>query len=365
MTRAGDVEIVGWVTTQELSEVVAPVGPSFQPDHIARAAAVHEHAGFDRVLIGYYSDGADGFLTAAHVAAATDRLGLLLAHRPGFVAPTLAARKLATLDVLSGGRAAVHVISGGSTADQARDGDFVDHDGRYRRSAEYIDLLRRTWAADEPFDHDGEFYRVVGATAAVRPVDGRAIPVYGGGGSDAAIELLAPLLDTFMIWGEPLADAAALFARVRAAAGPGIGFSVSTRPILGATEGAAWDRARSILEQIQSRGAQHTGVPRPAQPENAGSQRLLDAAARGELHDRCLWTPLAAATGAAGNSTALVGTAETVAEALADYVDLGATTLLIRGYEPLEDAAEWGRELIPRVREVVAERRRRALSAVS
>jgi alkanesulfonate monooxygenase SsuD/methylene tetrahydromethanopterin reductase-like flavin-dependent oxidoreductase (luciferase family) len=61
-------------------------------------------------------------------------------------------------------------------------------------------------------------------------------------------------------------------------------------------------------------------------------------------------------TGARGNSTALVGTPETVAEALAAYYDLGATSLLIRGYDPLPDAVAYGRELIPRVRALVAER---------
>ena len=75
------------------------------------------------------------------------------------------------------------------------------------------------------------------------------------------------------------------------------------------------------------------------------------------MFDRCLWTPLAAATGARGNSTALVGTPDTVAEALADYVDVGASALLIRGYEPLADAERYGRELIPRVREIVRRQR--------
>jgi alkanesulfonate monooxygenase len=65
---------------------------------------------------------------------------------------------------------------------------------------------------------------------------------------------------------------------------------------------------------------------------------------------------LAALTGARGNSTALVGTPETVAEAMAAYYALGATSLLIRGYDPLPDAVAYGRELIPRVRALVAER---------
>ena len=140
-------------------------------------------------------------------------------------------------------------------------------------------------------------------------------------------------------------------ARLAAGESSPIGFSVSTRPILGSTEGAAWDRARRILAEIRSRLG-----GRAYQPGNVASQRLLDSAARGEVFDRCLWTPLAAATGAPGNSTALVGTPETVAQAMADYADLGATTLLIRGYNPLADAEDYGRELIPRVRQIVAER---------
>src|SRR6478609_8324748 len=143
-------ELIGWAAPQESSEIMAPRGPVFDADVLARTALIHEAAGFDRVLIGYFTNAPDGFIVGAHVAAVTERLGMLLAHRPGFVAPTLAARKLATLDVLSGGRLAVHIISGGSDADQARDGDYIDHDARYRRSAEYVRVLRAVWSAREP-----------------------------------------------------------------------------------------------------------------------------------------------------------------------------------------------------------------------
>ena len=70
-----------------------------------------------------------------------------------------------------------------------------------------------------------------------------------------------------------------------------------------------------------------------------------------------------AATGAAGNSTALVGTPDQVAEALLDYYDLGVRTFLIRGFDPLPDALSYGRDLLPRVRALVAERERRAVAA--
>ena len=171
--------------------------------------------------------------------------------------------------------------------------------------------------------------------------------------SEGAIACLAPHVDVFMLWGEPLAETDEFMGRVRAAAnGSDITFSVSTRPILGSSEGEAWDRARRILAQIKQRIGDRKGKG----PENVGSLRLLDAAAAKEVHDTCLYTALAEATGARGNSTALVGTPETVAEAMVAYYDLGATSLLIRGYDPLPDAIEYGEELIPRVRALVAQR---------
>ena len=208
------VEFIGMIGTKDESEIRLSAGPVIDPDYVRRFARAHEDAGFDRVLIGYSSTRPDGTQVAAYAAAQTDRLGFLVAHRPGFVAPTLAARTFATLDQFTGGRIAVHIITGGS----------------------------ETW---------------------------------GLGG---------------------------------------------------------------------------------ASPQNVGSQRLLAAAEKGELHDRALWTPLAAATGAAGNSTALVGTPETVAQAILDYIDIGATTILIRGYDPYDDAIDYGRSLLPLVREEVAKR---------
>jgi alkanesulfonate monooxygenase len=348
------VEMIGWIAPRVSSELIPPSGPPFDANVIGETAQIHESAGFDRVLIGYFSESPDGFLVAAHAAAVTERLGFLLAHRPGFVAPPVAARKLATLDQLSGGRLAVHMIAGGSDADQAKDGDWTDHETRYRRSDEYISVLRRTWTAAAPFDHEGEFYRTRGTFSQIRCRQHPHIPIYGGGGSDAAIAALAPHVDVFMLWGEPLEATAQFMGRVRRQAAlcdRNPKFSLSTRPILAATEGEAWDRGKRILHRVLA----NWGTAAPAERQNVGSKRLLQAAAEAEMHDTCLWTALAAATGAQGNSTALVGTPETVAKALLEYYKLGATSLLIRGYDPLPDAIQYGEELIPRIRELVAD----------
>jgi alkanesulfonate monooxygenase len=94
------------------------------------------------------------------------------------------------------------------------------------------------------------------------------------------------------------------------------------------------------------------------QPENTGSQRLIAIAQKGERYDRAMWTATALATGGAGNSNALVGTPETVAAALLDYVDLGVDILSARGYDTLQDAIDFGDHVIPIVREEVAKRDR-------
>ena len=98
------VELIGWIAPRISSELILASGPCFDANVIAETACIHERAGFDRVLIGYFSDAPDGFLIGAHAASVTEGLGFLLAHRPGFVSPPLAARKLATLDQLSNGR---------------------------------------------------------------------------------------------------------------------------------------------------------------------------------------------------------------------------------------------------------------------
>ena len=164
------------------------------------------------------------------------------------------------------------------------------------------------------------------------------------------------------MWGESLAQVAETIARVRAAAAKHgradkIRFSLSLRPVLAETEEKAWAKADAILATATERvkGNVHFSK-RPQQPQNAGSQRLLETVAQGKVVDERLWTGIAALTKAAGNSTGLVGTPEQVRDALLKYWELGVTTFLIRGFDPLEDAADYGRELIPRTRELVAQR---------
>lgn len=349
------VEFIGMILTQDASEAKTADGPLVNPAFTSAFARAHEQADFDRVLVGYFSFFPDSLQVAAFVLHETTRLGVLIAHRPGFMAPTLAARQFATLDQLSGGRVALHTISGANDEEQQRDGDFLAKSERYRRTDEYLNVLRRYWTTKEPFDFEGDFYRLRQAYTPVRCAQAPHVPVYFGGSSDDALAVAAKHADVYAQWGEPLADAAANIARVKelaAAHGRNPRISLSTRPILARTDEEAWDRAYEILREVEGRQPSGGVIMGNAMEQGVGSRRLMEAAQRGDVLDRCLFMPLVTASGAAGNSSALVGSPATVAEAMLDYYDIGVTTFLIRGYDPYADVAGYS-ELISLVRDGV------------
>ncbi len=353
------VEFIGFIGTQLQSEIHPPRGPVIDRDYVERTAKVHEDGGFDRALIAFGSTSPESQLVASYAASVTTRLNFMIAHRPGFTAPTVAARQFATLDHFTGGRIAVHVITGGADDELARDGDHLTKDERYERTDEYLDVLLREWTSEKPFDHDGRYYKVRKAFGGIKPLQSPRIPIYFGGASDAAIRVAGRHADVYALWGETHAQVRETIARVRAAAarhGRHVRFSLSLRPVLAPSEEEAWARADDIVRRTREL-RERAGLPvSDHTPPNAGSQRLLDAAAQGVRLDKRLWTGVAAITGATGNSTGLVGTPDQVADALLDYYDLGVTTFLIRGFDPYEDALAYGRDLIPRVRALVASR---------
>ena len=299
-------------------------------------------------------------------AAHTERLGLLVAHRPGFVAPTLASRVFATLDQFI-----------------RRPGGGAHHHRRPRRRAAARRRLPRPRRALRPHrrvpDHPPPRVDVVRALR----LRGPALPLRGLRARRAAVRRPAPaaVLRRRVGGGVPgrrqarghvhaLGRAAR---RDRRADRVGAGRRRGRRPA-----GAADQRvrsARSSRRPRSSRGSGRTGSSTGSRtgrgcrscrsaslagrrPQNEGSRRLLRAAEKGDLHDRALWTPTATAAGAGGNTTALVGSPETVAAAILDYVEIGVDTVLIRGYDPLDDAVDYGRYVIPLVRQELASRGR-------
>jgi len=358
------VEFLGIATTSDASETTAPTTKPVDLRYLERIVRAHEDNGWTRVLFAYGSSGLEPSALAGWIAANTESIELLLAHRPNVSYPTFAAKTFATLDQVSEGRLSVHFITGGNDHEQAREGDRLTKDERYARTHEYIRIVKQAWTSAEPFDHHGEFYDFDDFVLDAKPYEGRVPTISFGGSSDAAYKVGAAEADIYAVWGEPLDRTAEQIARIRdeaRAAGrttlPRI--HAAFRPIIAPTEELAWEKAHAILGRIEDRkagaGAQLRRY-RPGAPENAGSQRLLEIAEQGERFDTALWTATAKATGGAGNSNALVGTPETVAQALLAYYDLGVSVISARGYDLLDDAIDFGRYVIPIVREEVAKR---------
>ena len=355
------VEFIGFITNNNSSETIVRSGPILDRPHIETVAKAHELAGFDRALLAFHSTIPDALQIGQHVLGVTRKLKVMIAQRPGFTAPTLLARQLATIDQLSEGRVSLHVITGGNATELRQDGNTLDDkDERYARTDEFLDIVRAEWTSDKPFDYHGKYYRVEKGFSQIKPYHPDGIPIFVGGASDAAIEVAGKHAATFALWGESYAQVRDVTARVRAAAArhgrPTPRFSLSVRPILTDTEEKAWQKADAILQQATAL-QDKTGYRKPADGHaTAGARRLLALAEQGTRIDKRLWTEIAKLTGANSNTTALVGTPEQVAEVFGDYYDLGVSHFLIRGFDPLIDAIEYGRELIPLTRRLIAGR---------
>jgi alkanesulfonate monooxygenase len=355
------IEFIGYISNNNSSETIVRSGPVVDRHHIETVAKAHENAGFDRALLAFHSTSPDGLQIGQHVLSVTENLKILIAQRPGFTAPTLLARQLATIDQLWRGRVSLHVITGGNATELKQDGNTIDDkDERYARTDEFLDVVRSEWSSDKPFNHAGKYYQVQNGFSQVKPYRSEGIPIFVGGGSDAAIEVAGKHADTFALWGESYAQVRDVTSRVHTAAAkhgrPTPRFSLSVRPIVADTEEKAWAKAEAILQRATELQDQ-TGYRKPADGRaTAGARRLLALAEQGTRIDKRLWTEIAKLTGANSNTTALVGTPEQVAEVFGDYYDLGVSHFLIRGFDPIIDAIEYGRELIPLTRKLIAGR---------
>ena len=140
------------------------------------------------------------------LAGVTRRIGLAATISTTFHEPYAVARSFATLDHLSGGRAAINIVTS-STEQEARNhgrAPLLDHAARYRRAAEFVDVLRGLWDSWEdgaivaeqatgryadparvhPLDHDGAFFAVRGPLNVPRPPQGHPVLIQAGTSAD-------------------------------------------------------------------------------------------------------------------------------------------------------------------------------------
>ncbi|RMB83012.1 LLM class flavin-dependent oxidoreductase [Streptomyces shenzhenensis] len=313
---------------------------------IARAA---EDLGFVGALTPTGAWCEDAWLTTAMVSRHTERLKFLVAFRPGFVSPTLAAQMAATFQRQSGGRLLLNVVTGGESREQRAYGDFLDKDARYRRTDEFLRIVRELWQG-KAVDLDGAHLRVADARL-VRLPD--PVPeVYFGGSSPLAGEVAARHADVYLTWGEPPAQVAGKLdwiRRLAAAEGRALRFGIRLHVITRDTSAQAWAEADRLLAGFDPETVRSVQAGL-ARSESEGQRRMLalhggDRAAL-EIHPN-LWAGIGLVRGGAG--TALVGSHEEVADRIEEYHALGIDEFVLSGYPHLEEAYWFGEGVLPRL----------------
>ena len=327
------------------------------PSHayLATVARAAEQLGFEGMLTPTGTFCEDAWLATASLLGETERIKFLVAFRPGLISPTLAAEMASTYQRMSGGRLLMNVVTGADTSELARFGDWLDHDARYARTGEFLEVLRGAWAAD-PVDFEGEHYRVAGATTRLPPDP--VPPIYFGGASPAAEQVAARGVDVYLAWGEPPEMVAARLERVAAlAAGHGrtLRFGIRFHVITRDSSDAAWAEADRLLAGVPDEAIAAARADFAA-TQSVGQQRMASLhTGTGGSRDRSaleiapnVWAGVGLVRGGAG--TALVGSHEEVADAIAGYHALGFSEFILSGYPHLEEAYWFGEGVMPILR---------------
>lgn len=317
--------------------------------YLSQIAKAAEDLGFVGALTPTGAWCEDAWLTTAMVSQHTERLKFLVAFRPGFVSPTLAAQMASTFQRQSGGRLLLNVVTGGESHEQRAYGDFLDKDARYRRTGEFLEVVRGLWEG-RTVDLTGEHLRVEDARLARLP---NPVPeVYFGGSSPIAGEVAARYVDVYLTWGEPPAQVAEKIAWIRGLAakeGRTLRFGIRLHVITRDTSEQAWAEANRLLDGFDPQTVEsvQAGLGRS---ESEGQQRMLalhggrrDAL---EIHPN-LWAGIGLVRGGAG--TALVGSHDEVAARIREYAELGIEEFVLSGYPHLEEAYWFGEGVLPRL----------------
>lgn len=333
-------------------KMTADTEPSLS--YAIRFAQAAEKAGFDSILVPTFNFCLESLVTASALVTSTETLKFLVAARTGFTAPAVFARQLGTLDYYSGGRALVNIITGGNPAELAADGEHLDHESRYKRTGEFMHVLKRLFTEDN-FTHEGDFYYLKNASLFYKSVQKPHPKIYFGGASPAAKAVAAKDCDVYMLFAETLdltKERIDEMVLLSAQHNRTLDYCMSIQIFLGDTEEQAWQYAFSRLSKISEREIKAKAEQTINKNESIGEKRLheLMESSRND-HFRIgpnLWAGLTQVSG--GGTLALVGTPDQVADRLLEYAALGYNKFMLRGYPQLETVEALGRDVIPRVR---------------
>jgi len=312
--------------------------------YVKRLAQRSEQIGFDVTLIaelnlndikGVEAPSLDAWSTAAALAAVTERIELMVAVRPTFHQPALLAKQAANIDHISNGRLTLNVVSSWWASEAHMYGvGFEQHDDRYARTSEWLDIIDAVWKQDK-FSYSGKYYRVEENVLQPKPISKPRPTLYAGGESPAAKELIAAKCDAYLMHGDPPERVAEKIADLRQRRAQHnsipLEFGVAGYAIVRETEKEAQDEVRRITDVQQSA---------------AGYANYQQWLAGTQLEQRVSLEDYSVSN--RGLRSGLVGTPEQVSERLRQFEKAGVDLVLLQFSPQLEEMERFASAVIGR-----------------
>jgi len=308
-----------------------------------RLARRSEEIGFDLTLIaelnlndikGVEAPSLDAWSTAAALTAVTKRLELMVAVRPTFHQPALLAKQAANIDHIGGGgRLSLNVVSSW-WADEAKKYGvaFEQHDDRYARTTEWLEIVDRLWHEDH-FSFSGKHYSVEDTVLQPKPATRPRPVIYAGGESEAAKQMISRLCDAYVMHGdepprvrEKIADMSARRERLNL---PAMKYGV-----------AAYAIVRDTEEEAQRELARITNVKQSA----AGYQNYQQWLAGTKLERQVSLEDYSVSN--RGLRSGLIGTPEQVVRRITEFEAAGVHLLLLQCSPQLEEMERFAETII-------------------
>jgi alkanesulfonate monooxygenase len=337
--------------TANSSRAAAALRPeTSRPDLPAQAefCRLAEDLGFAGLLVDIGAAKPDPIVLSTALGPATRNLEFLIACRSGLQSPAVFVQQINTISALIDGRVSLNVVAGHSPLEQRYYGDFLDHDQRYERTAEFLAICHAFWRQDRPVNFAGRYYAVENGVLGSRFVSPtrRSPEVFIGGGSPAARDLAIGHGDCWMrLPDTPDAIAEASRPVLQAGKSTGLRFSI----IGGATRKEGLEIAHALLASVD-RDAPERNLEGSfiARSDSVSFKDVYRTAGATEWLTPVLWTGLVRSHGAP--AIALVGDADQIAAALCDFKDVGISSFILSGWPKAESMKFFGEHVLPRVR---------------
>ncbi len=317
-------------------------------DMYERVVAAAEAAGFEYLLVPIQTECWEAWITSAMMIGRSNSIRMLVAVRPGYVNPFLAAKMISTFDQLSGGRICVNLIAGQSEAESRAEGILIGKEERYTQMEEEVRVMKALWTAKGPLDFEGRFISLTGARVVPKPLQQPYPRFYLGGGSGQAWEISAQHADVHLFWGDTYERIGENIQTIRAMSqryerrAP-IRFGMRLQIVCRETEAQAWAAANELMRGVTER---HTEKLRAHVSESEANRRVQElAATHGDLIESNLWTGITKIRPGAG--IAIVGDPQQCADVMQRYIDLGCDSFCLSGYLHDEEATRFARFVRP------------------